>query len=467
MTESMYMSVTDTAKLVRQALKAAFPGVKFSVRSSSYAGGASIDVGWTDGPQQAEVDNVVKRYAGADFDGMIDLKTSNYDWLAPDGSVLPFQVQVGHSYGSTTYGMDGNPVSQDELQDYVRGTRLGAGVTNTLPPGNPNSAAYKRGLADGAKRVTEGWRLVRFGADYVFSHREFSPEYRDELEHAVLVLSREPGPFDGNKRYSFGVLGTGETAGRAYEDYGNTLVWQLAQHDPAHLADAVRVAEDQWLALRERGEHPDQCATVGCRHDATQMVSYLYRGQEPRMSEKVCDECADSYSRRPVLVDFQRSSLMGLAAAGTPVKLPCGCDDYGTGCQAPALHGAEQGWPLDRSAAHAALLELSEEFRRADLDQASRMITSFLQSWYRAGEKDMFDYARGWTAQREHTLAVMVWHEKHPGQPYPGDLAEEDNQAEQDEVQARFEQRHGLGGPATDAVYDRVRATLAALRERS
>ena len=43
-TMTQYYSVKDTAKLVRQALKEAFPGVKFGVRCSSYAGGASIGV---------------------------------------------------------------------------------------------------------------------------------------------------------------------------------------------------------------------------------------------------------------------------------------------------------------------------------------------------------------------------------------------------------------------------------------
>ena len=68
-------SLAETAKLVRAALKDAFPGVKFSVRGKSYAGGASIDVRWTDGPTSAEVERVAKRYEGADFDGMVDLKS--------------------------------------------------------------------------------------------------------------------------------------------------------------------------------------------------------------------------------------------------------------------------------------------------------------------------------------------------------------------------------------------------------
>lgn len=83
MAERVYISVADTAKLVRKALAANFPGMKFSVRSSSYSGGASIRVSWTDGPTTKDVDKVVGGFAGASFDGMIDLKSYN-DSIHPE-----------------------------------------------------------------------------------------------------------------------------------------------------------------------------------------------------------------------------------------------------------------------------------------------------------------------------------------------------------------------------------------------
>ena len=69
-----YVSPADTARLVRKALKAAFPGAAFFVRTSVYSGGASIDVRWTDGPTTRVVQRVVNGFEGATFDGMIDLK---------------------------------------------------------------------------------------------------------------------------------------------------------------------------------------------------------------------------------------------------------------------------------------------------------------------------------------------------------------------------------------------------------
>lgn len=76
-----YLTVTETAKLVRAALKESFPGVKFSVRSDKYSGGASIRARWTDGPNQKQVESVISCFAGSYFDGSIDYKGSVYHMI--------------------------------------------------------------------------------------------------------------------------------------------------------------------------------------------------------------------------------------------------------------------------------------------------------------------------------------------------------------------------------------------------
>jgi len=53
---------TATAAKVRRALKAAFPGVKFTVTTSRYSMGSSVEIGWTDGPELAAVDAVAQRF---------------------------------------------------------------------------------------------------------------------------------------------------------------------------------------------------------------------------------------------------------------------------------------------------------------------------------------------------------------------------------------------------------------------
>lgn len=83
-----YVPVVQAAKELRATLKRHFPGVKFSVRSKSYSGGASIRVSYENGPRGADVDRIAQRFAGADFDGMTDLKTPRDSLLVgPDGTM--------------------------------------------------------------------------------------------------------------------------------------------------------------------------------------------------------------------------------------------------------------------------------------------------------------------------------------------------------------------------------------------
>jgi hypothetical protein len=83
-----YLSCAETAKLVRSALKESFPGVKFSVKSSVYSGGASITVSYVNGPAYDQVKAVVGMFEGSYFDGMTDYKGSNYSSL--DGQEVRF-----------------------------------------------------------------------------------------------------------------------------------------------------------------------------------------------------------------------------------------------------------------------------------------------------------------------------------------------------------------------------------------
>jgi hypothetical protein len=102
-----YLKVAETAKLVRAALARSFPGVKFSVRSESYAGGCSVNVRWTDGPLTSEVEAVAKMFEGKRFDGMIDLAYSADLWLLPDGTCT-----VASDPGSTGSGGVNSPVRE-------------------------------------------------------------------------------------------------------------------------------------------------------------------------------------------------------------------------------------------------------------------------------------------------------------------------------------------------------------------
>ena len=86
-TETEYLSCADTAKMLRQALKAGFPGVKFSIKSRRFAGGDAIDVSWIDGPVSKQVDEIIDRYSAGDFNGMEDLYEYRRDyWIKAFGA---------------------------------------------------------------------------------------------------------------------------------------------------------------------------------------------------------------------------------------------------------------------------------------------------------------------------------------------------------------------------------------------
>lgn len=60
------------ARNIRAQLRARWPGIKFSVRTSRYSGGNSIDVSWIDGPTNDQVSAIAARYHAGHFDGMTD-----------------------------------------------------------------------------------------------------------------------------------------------------------------------------------------------------------------------------------------------------------------------------------------------------------------------------------------------------------------------------------------------------------
>lgn len=70
-----WIDTTDVAKIIRGELKKHFPETTFQVHSKRYSGGSSIDVRWLDGPTVKAVESRIGMFHGAEFDGMIDLKS--------------------------------------------------------------------------------------------------------------------------------------------------------------------------------------------------------------------------------------------------------------------------------------------------------------------------------------------------------------------------------------------------------
>ena len=72
---SNYLNKAETNKLIRQVLKATFPGVKFSVKGSARE---ATYISWTDGPNDAQVSAVTDIFQSSGFDGMKDYQYNIY-----------------------------------------------------------------------------------------------------------------------------------------------------------------------------------------------------------------------------------------------------------------------------------------------------------------------------------------------------------------------------------------------------
>ena len=132
---SKYISCVETAKLIRAALKEAFPGVKFQVKSKLYSGGASISIYYQDGPAADNVKAVVGVFEGSYFDGMIDYKGANYAEL--DGEPVRFGadfVFVNREYSDALIAQ-----AIDNLYAKYPGNFADADYDK------PDAAAFKRG----------------------------------------------------------------------------------------------------------------------------------------------------------------------------------------------------------------------------------------------------------------------------------------------------------------------------------
>lgn len=118
-------SHTLAASNIRAELKKAFPGVKFSVTSKSFANGNSIDVRWTDGPILSAVDKITDKYSGGTFDGMTDCYNYNSSaWTAVFGSSKYIHSSRKHSFDAMKEAVRevcfeyGWPLLKVEVSDY-------------------------------------------------------------------------------------------------------------------------------------------------------------------------------------------------------------------------------------------------------------------------------------------------------------------------------------------------------------
>ena len=195
----VHIGLVEAAKLIRANLKREFPDVKFSVRSSRYSGGSSIDVRWVDGPYG--VDHIIRPFAGKGFDGMIDMAYYQGAWLMPDGSA---------SFRENGSG------TQDSMGSVA---------------------------ADDADAPDDGAVPVSFGAGYVSGQRglsqaqvakdlqRYADHWNDELAEAISDGRVAPAGEDG---YAYAA---GASNIRVGHEWGDNALWRF-------LADEAREARE-------------------------------------------------------------------------------------------------------------------------------------------------------------------------------------------------------------------------------
>lgn len=108
------------AKNIRTELKMEFPGVKFSVRGRSFAGGDSIDIRWTDGPTTKQVRAISSKYQMGSFDGMTDC----YEYRKSAWTEV---------FGSSKYIMDQRDHSDKAIESAIRRACNRLGGMDAIP----------------------------------------------------------------------------------------------------------------------------------------------------------------------------------------------------------------------------------------------------------------------------------------------------------------------------------------------
>jgi hypothetical protein len=101
----------QVAKLVRNELKVKHPGIKFSVRSETYAGGDAVRVSYTienaTDPKESTIQAMLSKYTAGHFDGMTD----SYEYK---------KGQTGPSVMYVSVSADTRPLQAKVLPEFLK-----------------------------------------------------------------------------------------------------------------------------------------------------------------------------------------------------------------------------------------------------------------------------------------------------------------------------------------------------------
>jgi len=91
------MPRVNRAKTIKQFLRKAYPGVKFSVKSDSFSGGQSIDVDWTDGPSVPEVQAITNQFKVGLGEGSHHYLFENRKWSEERRQLVEDEIRRTHA----------------------------------------------------------------------------------------------------------------------------------------------------------------------------------------------------------------------------------------------------------------------------------------------------------------------------------------------------------------------------------
>jgi len=108
----------NCATAIREELKKEFPAVKFSVKSSNFAGGDSVHISWIEGPTSREVDAFTNKYQYGSFDGMTDMYNySNTREDLPQSKYVSTRREISEEVNNIVFESL-KLLSPDDRQDY-------------------------------------------------------------------------------------------------------------------------------------------------------------------------------------------------------------------------------------------------------------------------------------------------------------------------------------------------------------
>lgn len=221
---------------IKRELAQAFPGIKFTVRSDSYSGGNSVDIGWHDGPTSKEVEAIADKYQHGSFDGMQDLY--EYDRSA-------YSEAVDRWLGSAKYVHAQRGMSDEVTLTTARLLCEAQHVPYVQPEHTWELRNIRNlyGNGDGEDLLTHVWRLVQ--------HVSFPPSF----EIVGLKRDEESGHYEP---YTLELKTPEPTQAAAQGNYGN-LACEVQQHHHTKrgcdfwlVVLTTRVERDTFERLRDK-----------------------------------------------------------------------------------------------------------------------------------------------------------------------------------------------------------------------